>query len=277
MKFMNIGPKYRAPEGGEGGGSGGDAGGGEGGGEGGDGPSIEEQVNAAVEKATAGLKATNQALKEEKTKIREQLDAASGSLQKLGGDEGIAALLKMKENLEKDEVGKLLAEGKHDEWFEKRTASMRRDHENQFNGLQVKLDEQVEQNNLLQGQLRSTVLKAEVLSAAKDAEVLAEAVPDIQLRAERAFEFDAEREMLVMKDEEGGVLFGKDGKTPKSVAEWLDEQKEAARHWWPASKGGGAGGSGEPGGGGGSSDMGKLEFGDFRERRMKQKQKRRAF
>ena len=45
---------------------------------------------------------------------------------------------------------------------------------------------------------------------------------------------------LVMRDRDGGIEYGKDGKTPKTVQEWLQEQVERKRHWFPPSKGAGA-------------------------------------
>ena len=263
---------------GDGGGDDGAGDGGDGGGDGGAGGALSQaDIDAAIEKATGNLKAHNQKLIDEKRELESQFKGIKGTLDKLGGDDGINALLTMKKNLEKDEVGKLLAEGKHDEWFEKRAASLKRDYENQLKNLSTQLEQATETNSLLDNKLRGTVLKAEVLSAAKDAGTLPSAVPDIQLRAERAFTFDTERETLVVKDENGGVLFGKDGTAPKTVAEWLDEQKEAARHWWPPSQGGGAGGSGDTGGQGTTEQLDKADMATFREKRMAQKKARKRY
>jgi len=275
-QFYAANPGFNRSVGADGdnGGEGGEGGtGGEGGEGGGD---LQAQIAAAVEKETANLKAFNQKVIDEKRELENQFKGLKGTLDKLGGDDGITALLNMKKNLEKDEVGKLLAEGKHDEWFEKRAGSLKRDYENQMANLTAQLEQATEKNGLLDSKLRGTVLKAEVLSAAKDAGVLGTAVPDIQLRAERAFEFDTERDMLVVKDSDGGVLFGKDGTSPKTVSEWLDEQKDDARHWWPASQGSGAAGSGDAGGKG-DGDLAQADMATFREKRMKQKAARKRY
>ena len=151
---------------------------------------------------------------------------------------------------------------------------MRKDHENQIETLNTKLADAGDAVQKAEARLIKQVLKADVLSAAKDAGTVPEAAADIQLRAERAFKWDAEREQLVLHDDEGGVLFGKDGKSPKGVREWLDEQKEASRHWWPPSKGAGADGSGDAGGDKGDEDISQLPFDQFAKKRTEQKRQR---
>ncbi len=94
------------------------------------------------------------------------------------------------------------------------------------------------------------------------------ALLDVQLRAQTQFTFDQERDTLVIRDSDGGVVFGKDGKSPKSIKEWLDDQKEVSRHWWPPSKGGGAEGSGR--GSGGGKDMGSLSMAEYAAQRRKE-------
>ncbi len=265
--------------GGDGGGEGGDGGkgGGGDGGTGGDGgDDVKTLIAAAVETATEGLKNTNTALKTEKTELKTKFDTLNGHFETLGGDDGIKALLAIQERFSKDEQGKLLSEGKYDEWYEQRTDALRADHANQLEQIEKKFTDSNSRAEALESKLRQTVLRADVLSAAKDASVKPEAVADVQLRAERAFSFDQERDMLVIKDEAGGVLFGKDGKTPKSVAEWLVEQKETARHWWPDSQGGGAGGSGDPAGGG-TKDLSQLPYPEFKRERAKQNEGRRSY
>lgn len=258
---------------GEGDGDGDGDGGGDGDGDkgGGDKQFTQADIDAAVTKSVSGLKSTNAALKEEKTAVKKQLDGMQAQFDQLGGEEGIKTLSEFQKKLSADEGTKLLADGKHEEWFDRRTEALRKDHENQLDALNEKLTGASEAVTKAEGRLIKQVLKADVLSAAKDAGTVAEAAGDIQLRAERAFKWDNEREALVLHDEEGGVLFGKDGKSPKGVSEWLGEQKESARHWWPPSKGAGADGSGDAGGDKGDEDISQLPYDDFAKKRSAQK------
>lgn len=261
---------------GDGDGDGDKGGGGDGDGDkgGGDKQFTQADIDAAVDKSVSGLKSTNAALKEEKTAVKKQLDGMQAQFDQLGGEDGIKTLSEFQKKLAADEGTKLLADGKHEEWFDRRTEALRKDHENQIEALNEKLAVADAAVTKADGRLIKQVLKADVLSAAKDAGTVAEAANDIQLRAERAFKWDAERETLVLHDEEGGVLFGKDGKSPKGVSEWLGEQKEASRHWWPPSKGAGADGSGDAGGDKGDEDISQLPYDQFAKKRSEQKRAR---
>lgn len=229
-------------------------------------------IDAAIEKAVTGLKTTNTALKEEKTGIKKTLDAMQKQFEALGGEEGIKTLSEFQKKLSEDESTKLLSEGKHEEWFDRRTEALRKDHENQLTAIGEKLTAADETATKAVARFNKKVLEADVLSAAKDEETVPGAASDIQLRAERAFVWDDEKEIMVTKDDKGGVLFGKDGSSPKTVREWLVEQKENSRHWWPASKGAGADGSGDTGGDKGDEDMGKLPYDQFAKKRQAQKE-----
>jgi len=258
---------------GEGDGDGDGGGGGDGDGDGGGEKNFTQaDIDAAVTKSVSGLKSTNAALKEEKTAVKKQLDGMQAQFDALGGEDGIKTLSEFQKKLASDESTKLDSDGKHEEWFDRRTDALRKDHENQISALNEKLTVANEAVAKADGRLIKQVLKADVLSAAKDAGTVAEASSDIQLRAERAFKWDAEREALVLHDDEGGVLFGKDGKSPKGVAEWLTEQKESARHWWPPSKGAGADGDGGGGGGDkGDEDISQLPYDEFEKKRKQQR------
>lgn len=65
------------------------------------------------------------------------------------------------------------------------------------------------------------------------------------LNADAMFTQSSEHKGMVIKDEDGGVVFGKDGKSPKTIVEWLEEHRDSGhkRHWFGASKGAGADGN----------------------------------
>lgn len=244
----------------------------ENGGGGGD-PALDAKIQAAVE----GLKRNNSELKGEKTELKERLDGLTTQLEQFGGldtlkalgnAETVKTLLEMKKRFEADEQGKMLSEGKYDEWFDKRTASLRKDHENQMRNLQAQIAERDTQLAQTEDALRKKFLETEVSNACRDVQVESSAVLDVQLRAASVFHFDKSRNRLVIKDDDGGVVFGKDGSTPKTIREWLEDQKEVSRHWWPRSKGGGAEGSDLPGGK--SSDLARMDFATFAKAREKQ-------
>lgn len=234
-------------------------------------PEQQAHIDGLIAKSVEGLKGTNTALKDEKKAIKLQLDGFTAQFEQLGGEEGIKSLKNLHERLSKDEDLKLLGEGKHEEWLERKTAALRTSQEK---ALKVALDKATEADTraeVTKKKLHTKVLETAILQAASTGGVRPEAVPDVQLRAERTFVYDDETDSLVIKDKDGEVQIGKDGKSPMGVPEWLEAQKETARHWWPESKGGGAGGSGERGGSG-AEDLSKVPFPEFERKRRAQQE-----
>lgn len=101
------------------------------------------------------------------------------------------------------------------------------------------------------------VLDNHVRAAAAEAGVIPSAVEDVLLRGRQIFSVNEEGD-AVQYDEDGETaILGKDGRTPFSPKEWIDQMKEKAPHWFPATgSGGGAGGSAK--GKGGGIDFSKL-------------------
>lgn len=207
---------------------------------------IQKQISEAVEKATASLKSNRDEILNEKRKLKEQLESLSNTIDNLGGADAIKSLVEMRERLSKDEMGKLLAEGKHEEWFDRRTAAMKKDYEQRFNQVQSNLDSIAKERDRAVDMFSRTKIETEVRAAASKAGIVDSAVEDVLLRANNTFSYDS-RGGVVIKDQDGVILIGKDGKTPKNVEEWIEEQRDRARHWFPPSKGAGAeGGMGGP-------------------------------
>ena len=241
---------------------------------------VQEQIAAAVKEQTAGLKKTNSELKAEKKTIQEelekfktlgeQIDALGGieALKGLGDAETIKRLSELRKRFEADEQGKLLGEGKYDEWFDRRTEALRKDHASQLKKYEEKLAQRDEELSIATNALHSKVLETEVSSACNTVGVDPGAFLDVQLRAERTFKYDLERKIPVMRDKDGGIVFGKDGKTPKTITEWLEDQKEVSRHWWPASRGGGA--TGSTPGNRVDGDLSNLDMRQYAEKRREQ-------
>jgi len=76
------------------------------------------------------------------------------------------------------------------------------------------------------------------------------AVDDVVLRARGIYVMDPAVGAPVPKNDKGEVIFGKDGKTPMPMEEWMVGLKTTAPHLFAQSSGGGAGGGGRPGAGG---------------------------
>lgn len=237
----------------------------DGAGEGGDGQkpegqsnelTIEQQVQAAVDKATAGLKKTNADLKAEKSDIRQKFDGLAAVIEKIGGEDGAKALLEMKTRFEANNADKLLAEGKTDEWLAANVKAIKGEHEQQLTAVSKKLDEALARGDTAAAAFANLKLDIAVREACSTSEGFrSTAVEDALLYARNRFTFDQERGLPVMKDANGTVILGKDGETPMSVLEDLEAAKATRRHWWEGSQGAGASG----GVGGGASGEKKIE------------------
>ena len=206
---------------------------------------LQTQVQKLIDKATEGLKSTNKALKDEKKAALDAQKAMLDQFASLGGAEGVKKLLDQHAKLRETEEGKLLTDGKHQEWLDLKTTALRKDHENQMKALADQLAGKDTTVSTLTSKLHRKTLSVEVSSARAAAKTLdyPGVQEDILNAAEKVFTYDVDRDAMVIKDEDEGVVFGKDGKTPKSVTEWLLEQQESRRHWWGESVGGGARGS----------------------------------
>lgn len=211
---------------------------------------LQKQIEAAVEAATKGLKSTNTALKEEKTKLAEQMSGLTATLEQLGGADGVKQLLDYRKKLSTDELGKLLAEGKHDEWFDRRTTALRGEYDGRYKNLESQFQKEQETSKSKDHKIERMALRQEVNRAAMTAipDVDSGTVDDIYNAAEKVFKFDPTLDRLVIKDKDTGVITGKDGKTPKTMDEWLEDQKTVKRRWWGPSTAAGLNGNNGDGG-----------------------------
>jgi len=89
-------------------------------------------------------------------------------------------------------------------------------------------------------QLNMLLVDNVVKTAAIKQGVIAEAVDDVVLRAKGTY--TVVDGVPTPKNAKGEVIYGKDGKTPMPVEEWLQELKKTAKHLFMGSSGSGAGG-----------------------------------
>lgn len=120
-----------------------------------------------------------------------------------------------------------------------RVGTMKTTYEGQINELQGKFD-------TAQRQLETLLIDNEVRSVAIKVGVAPTAVDDVLLRAKTVFKVEDGRP--VAKDQNGNVVYGKDGQNPLAVGDWVGGLKEAAPHLFQPSQGSGSTGNRGPGG-----------------------------
>lgn len=175
------------------------------------------------------LSAAHERVKRENSEIKKKLERFDG----IDPDKVKGLLSK----LENDEEAKLLAEGKLDEVVNRRIEKQRAELERQVKDALTKS----EQSELRAKNFEQQVLDNHIRAAAAKAGLHQHAIEDALFRARTMFKLDASGNATQF-DADGEPILGKDGKSPYSPVEWLEEMKEKAPHWYPAANTGGGGG-----------------------------------
>lgn len=213
---------------------------------------LEDAVAAAVGDVT-GLKTKNQELIDREKKAKEDLQ----KLQEQAAGLDLPKVRELIKRLESDTEGKLIAEGKIDEVVKIRTERVVADLEKKVQEATVELQKHKESASKYLGQVRDNALRI----AAGELGVRPEAMDDIVLRGGREFTVNGEGQVVSVRD--GEVVLGKDGKTPLTPKEFVEDLKEKAPHLWPQASGGNASGGAATGGKKTVKDMNEAERAAF--------------
>jgi hypothetical protein len=202
---------------------------------------IADASAAAIEAATAGLKAKNNELLGTNKGLKETLAKFDGI-----DPEAVHSIVK---RFADDEEGALIKAGKVDEVLNKRTERMKANYDKLLSDANGKAEAAIKRAKSWEGR----VLDESIRAAAAKAGLHQHAIDDALFRARSMFSLTDDGQAIAL-DESGKPQLGKDGKSPFTPAEWLEGMKERAPHWFPASaSGGGAGGGGGNSGGSGAA------------------------
>lgn len=126
---------------------------------------------------------------------------------------------------------KMIDAGKIEELLNERTAAMRADYDK-------KLKAQADELGITKTQLEKMLIDNALQTEAAKAGVRPAAMEDVLLRGRQRFKLKDGTATPTMPD--GKVVYGKDGVTPQSMAEWLADLAPTAPHLFESSQGGGA-------------------------------------
>jgi len=190
-----------------------------------------EDIDSKISIAVAGLQSKNEELLGEKKTIQEKL-------QKFADIEDPVKALEALTFINESEEAQMIRDGKFDELLEKRTSTMRLDHDNAVTALADKLEEMTTGKGKYKGLYQTKMMDDALREVATKAGVRAEAVTDVLLRAKTMFALGTDGSVEA-RDAAGKLLKNEDGNviTP-SV--WLESMKETSPHYWPSSEGSGA-------------------------------------
>ena len=201
-----------------------------------DAPEVKALLDTAIQEATSGLAANRDEILGEKKTIQATLD----DMKKTWGSYDPEAVKNIMSRLENDEEAKLLAEGKTDEVIARRTERLQADHAKQLQNLEAKLAEAQAFGETQGSTVKQLKVEGGLRQAAVEHGLVPSAIEDALSRAMGVFKVGDDGSLV--PENKNGTIYGKDGKTPMSPAEWLETMKESAPHWFPAPSGGGAGG-----------------------------------
>jgi hypothetical protein len=207
-----------------------------------DNPEVAALIQAAVSESNAALEANrNEILGEHKT-LKQQMAEMTKTWDGLDPE----AVRNIMSRMENDEETKLLAEGKMDEVINRRTERLKADYGTQIENFTGQLSAKDQALSDAQATIKTLKVEGGLRAAASELGLIPSAVDDALARANSVFKVNDKGQLIAEND--GATVYGKDGKTPMSPAEWLETMKEKAPHWFPAPSGAGAAGGAGRGG-----------------------------
>lgn len=136
---------------------------------------------------------------------------------------------------------KLIDAGKIDEIISQRTERLKAEYQKQLQDLSAKYEST---HSKLSGLLVDNAIRNAAISAG----VHEDALDDVERAGREVFRLVGDEALPMDGDR---VIYGKDGKTPLTVTEWLEEKAPKKAHWFKQTIGGGTpprGGKDSPGG-----------------------------
>ncbi len=204
---------------------------------------VQDLLREALADEVKGLKANNQALKEEKKKAQEKAKETSSVIEQIGGEKELQRILEIKKQLEADEELKLFASGDREKYNEKITARAKADHAAQVKKLTEANKELQAQADIASERYRMREITNAISDGCAKAGVNPRLVGAMAAQVEKVVFYDQESDAVMVRDPiEGGIRYGKEG-TPMSVTEYVDSLREDQQELFLQSTGSGAMGS----------------------------------
>jgi len=197
---------------------------------------LTNKAKADQEESEKGLKAKNAEILDEKKVLQEAAKLFDG----MDPEAAKEAL----EFHEKNKDTEFLKDGTIEDLIEKKTSTLKSDHEAAMTELGGKFDEASAKGSLYQNLYESKVIDDGIRAEAIKAGIRAEAIEDVLMRGRGVFSLD-DKKQIEARDSEGKLAKTTDDKV-LTTKNWIEGLKETSPHYWPGSEGAGAQG-GDPG------------------------------
>lgn len=202
-------------------------------------PEVKAAMQAQLDSEVSGLKGKN-------TELLKKMKVASEQ-NKLYEGIDLEKVQTLQKQIDENEEMRLLSEGKTEEVVARRVENMQRDHESTLTALNGKI---TDLETFLKGKeedLTKLVIDGQIREAYVNLDFEPSAMDDTIRNGREVFVMGDDGK-AVPRDSSGNIIFGKDGKSPLTAAEWLDGVADTKKYLRRESKGSGAQGSGRPSG-----------------------------
>tara|TARA_B100000242_G_scaffold294341_1_gene276536 strand:+ start:1762 stop:2580 length:819 start_codon:yes stop_codon:yes gene_type:complete len=203
---------------------------------------VQDIVQNALKSEIVGLKSNNQALKDEKKKVQDRLKEYNDLVQSLGGEEGVSQLQQLKSKIDQDEELRLFTSGDREKYNDRLLNRARQDHANQIKIMQEERDKWQNEAESYVKKYQAREMDKSIIDGCTISGVNPRYYKAMSAQVRDEIVFDAETDMVLVKDKDGGIRYGKDGQ-PMQVAELVDTLREDQPELFLQSTGSGAVGS----------------------------------
>jgi hypothetical protein len=186
-----------------------------------------------------GLKSNNQALKDEKKKAQDRIREYTDILSSFGGQEGLNQLQALKQKIEQDEELRLFTSGDREKYNDRILNRARQDHANQLKIMQEERDKWKGQTENYIKKYQQREIEKSIVDGCADAGVNPRYYRAMTAQVRDDIVFDEETDRVIVKDNDGGLRYGKDGQ-PMRVNELIETLREDQPELFLQSTGGGA-------------------------------------
>lgn len=200
---------------------------------------VQEIVNNALKSEILGLKSNNQALKDEKKKAQDRIREYTDILSSFGGQEGLNQLQALKQKIEQDEELRLFTSGDREKYNDRILNRARQDHANQLKIMQEERDKWKGQTENYIKKYQQREIEKSIVDGCADAGVNPRYYRAMTAQVRDDIVFDEETDRVIVKDNDGGLRYGKDGQ-PMRVNELIETLREDQPELFLQSTGGGA-------------------------------------
>jgi len=205
---------------------------------------VDELTVNLINKAKADQEESEKGLKAKRDELLNEKKALQETVKLFDGIDPEAA----KEALEfheKNKDAEFLKDGTIEDLIEKKTSTLKSDHEAVLTELNRKFEEASSKGTLYQNLYESKVIDDGIRAEAIKAGIRAEAIDDVLMRGRGVFSLD-DKKQIEARDSEGKLAKTKDDKV-LTTKNWIEGLKETSPHYWPNSESAGAlGGEGGP-------------------------------